>query len=441
MLRITHTRGRRARAIDTLGSPRARIGSAPGSEVSFAANEAAPQHAEIRSDGRAYHLVDLGTRAGVFVNQRRVQSHALRSGDVVELGGRSGPAFRVDIVGPVAPPPGMPDAEGRIDMESAQRIVAEAVVRETSQREQAAAHLVRSKVLAASNRATKRNGLLAVGVVLTLGATLVTAGLVWRSGRRSSALADDVGLDRSPGSKVNGAVPTQVFTGREIYDRNKASLYVIGYTIGNRVGGVCSAVAIGSQKLATNAHCVKAFRDKGGTPIVTQNESGGRMRFTIVGAQMHPDYKHGTGSADSPDVALLRVDGKMPTYATIANDAEIRALGPGDDIYVLGFPGRVMDPISPSATFLQGHVGRVTGMREETTTADKSFLLQHDAVTRGGNSGSPVFNQYGHVIAIHAAHLDDEEEVKVNGQKTTRVSSSPYRVAMRVDLLRGVPEP
>ena len=72
---------------------------------------------------------------------------------------------------------------------------------------------------------------------------------------------------------------------------------------------------------------------------------------------------------------------------------------------------------------------------------DEAVLVQHDAVTRGGNSGSPIFNQYGHVVAVHAAHLDDEAEVKVDGRQTTVVDASPFRVGMRVDLLRRVGAP
>jgi V8-like Glu-specific endopeptidase len=230
-------------------------------------------------------------------------------------------------------------------------------------------------------------------------------------------------------------------TGREVYEQNRSALYVIGYLLGNKVGGVCTAFAIQPNVLATNAHCVIAFREKGGTPVVTQNDSGGKVRFKILAAQMHPEYKSGSGSADSPDVGLLRIEGRMQRTVTLASDAELRSIGPGDDAFVLGFPGRVMDPISPSVTFLQGHVGRVMSIHEEQTTPDKAVLVQHDAVTRGGNSGSPVFNQYGHVMAVHAAHLDDENEDQVGGQKTTVVRSSPFRIGMRVDLLRGVPAP
>jgi S1-C subfamily serine protease len=165
------------------------------------------------------------------------------------------------------------------------------------------------------------------------------------------------------------------------------------------------------------------------------------VRFKIVAAQMHPGYKAQSQSADSPDVGLMRIDGKMPKTVTLASEAELRSLGPGDDVYLLGFPGRVMDPVSPSATFLQGHIGRTTDFNEQPASAEKAVLIQHDAVTRGGNSGSPIFNQYGHVIGVHAAHLDDEEEVQMGGQKTKVVNSSPFRIGMRIDLLQGVPTP
>jgi S1-C subfamily serine protease len=141
-------------------------------------------------------------------------------------------------------------------------------------------------------------------------------------------------------------------------------------------------------------------------------------------------------------VGLIRVEGRMQRTVTLANDAEIRALGPGDDVFVLGFPGRVMDPLSPTATFLQGHLGRLMAFGEGAPkTHEDGVLIQHDAVTRGGNSGSPIFNQYGHVIGIHAAHLDEENEVRVGGEKTTVVNSSPYRVGMRIDLLEGMATP
>jgi S1-C subfamily serine protease len=437
MLRLTHTAGRRAPAVEHFRSPCVRIGTAPGSEVAYAAGldpGVMPRHAEIRQEGGAYYLIDLGGPSGTFVNRSRIHRASLKSGDVVTLGAPFGPELRVEI-GHAAG-----DADGRVDIATAQRLVQAAVVQATQQQDKATA-IVHSKVSAAKKRGARHNLLLSLGVVVAFGATLIAAALVYRSQRAAAVLASEVGIGNTPVSRPTGSIPTNVYTGREIYEQNKAALYVIGYLLGNKVGGVCSAFAIKANVLATNAHCVVAFRDQGGTPVVTQNESNGKVRFRIVAAQMHPSYRQKSSSADSPDVGLLRIDGRMPSVVTLASDAELRAIGPGDDAFVLGFPGRVMDPVSPSATFLQGRIGRTLGLDEQPTSPERAVLLQHDAVTRGGNSGSPIFDQYGNVIGVHAAHLDEEEEMQVGGQKTKVVQSSPFRIGMRIDLLRGVPAP
>jgi V8-like Glu-specific endopeptidase len=442
MLRITHLRGRRAPLVEHLPGPRVRFGTAPGSEVAFAAGVdpgVMPQHAEILWDAGVYWLFDRGTQAGTFVNHARIARHPLRHGDVIGLGGPGGPELRVEIL-PDGPLPGAPDAEGRVDLETAQRIVQHAVMQATGGPDRATA-IVAAKVGEARSRAARHNTFLALGVLLALFATLVAAVFVWRSQRAAQVLAEETGIGNAPAPKPSGRIPTRVYTSREIYEENKGALYVLGYLQGNKIGGYCTGFAIKPDLVATNAHCVLAQRKNGGTPIVTQNESGGKVRFKIIAAELHPGYKAQSMSADSPDVGLMRVDGRMPKTVTLASEAELRSMGPGDDVFVLGFPGRVMDPVSPSATFLQGHIGRTTDFNEQPTSAEKAVLIQHDAVTRGGNSGSPIFNQYGHVVGVHAAHLDDEEEMQVGGKKTKVVNSSPFRIGMRIDLLQGVRSP
>lgn len=438
MLHIVHTRGRRAQTNQTFGHAPLRIGCSPSSDIAFTPMEdpgVMPAHAEIRMDRGAVCVVDLGTPTGTFVNGERVQMKRLRTGDEIALGAPNGPAFRVEIEGPL-----VASADGKVDVETASRVVKAAVLRAAGSEDKAEA-IVRRKVQAAERRAARFNMLLTLGVVGAFLAVAFAGWVVYRKRTAAAVLVAETGLGRAPLPSLTGAIPTQVLTGREIYEQNRSALYVMGYTIGNRIGGCCSAFAVGPNLLATNAHCVRACGARGGQPIVTQNESGGKTRFKILKMTMHPAYKPESKSADSPDVGLLRVDGKLSKVVTVASDAELRAIGPGDDAFVLGFPGRVMDPISPSATFLQGRVGRVMGFDEEATSPDKAFLIQHDAVTRGGNSGSPIFNQYGHVIGVHAAHIDEENDVAIGGQKTTVVQSSPFRIGMRIDLLKGVPAP
>ncbi|MEO7327236.1 MAG: FHA domain-containing protein, partial [Minicystis sp.] len=141
MLRFTHLRGRRAPSVEHFPGPRVRIGSDAGSDLSFAAGVdlgVMPQHAEIHWDRGAYWVVDLGTPAGTYINQLRVGRQALRHGDVLCLGGRGGPELRVELI-PDGHAPGMPDAEGRVDIETAQRLVHDAVIRQTSQPDRSAA--------------------------------------------------------------------------------------------------------------------------------------------------------------------------------------------------------------------------------------------------------------------------------------------------------------
>ncbi|MGK3995752.1 S1 family peptidase [Sorangium sp. So ce1024] len=349
--------------------------------------------------------------------------------------GRQTPA-----VEPQGPPALHPHADGRVDVETAQRIVQDAVMKAVRRDEKAIA-LVRAKADEARRRVARHNLLLGLGVAAALVAVAVAGVVAHRSRRAADLLAAEVGLGRAPAARPSGAIPERVLSGREIFEQNRLALYVMGYTVDNRIGGCCTAFAVAPDLLATNAHCVRDCRARGGAPIATLNDSMGKTRFRIVAMSAHPAYSSGKGGAGSPDVALLRIDGKAPRTVTLANDAELRAIGPGDDAYVLGFPGRLMDPVSPSATFLQGRIGRLTGLDQEATTPDRAVLIQHDAVTRGGNSGSPIFNQYGHVIGIHAAHIDDEDDVTIDGRKTKVTQSSPFRIGMRIDLLQGVPAP
>ncbi len=442
MLRMTHTRGPSARAVHELANVPVRIGNAPGNDIVLAGGDRTgvlPRHAEIRWENNAYWLVDMGSRAGTFVGGKRIVSHALRSGDEARFGDDAGPALRVEILSPPLSTV-MTDADGRVDLATAQKLVERAVVHAAHGRDKSGA-IIEAKVGEATRRGARANALLTVGIVVAFGALVVAGFAVYRSQRAAGVLATEMGLEQQPVRALVGTLPTKVLSGREIYERNRSALFVVAYVNGRMVSGCCSAFAIDRQTLVTNAHCVTSCGGRGGKPIVVQNESPTRLTFDVIAQRGHPAYRADSKRADSPDVALLRIRGSMPANVTIANDAELRALGPGDDLHVLGFPGRVMDPINPTATFLGGHIGRLMGFNEEVTTAEKSVLILHDAVTRGGNSGSPIFNQYGNVIGVHAAHVDEEGDVSIGGQKTKVVEASPFRIGMRIDLIRGVPPP
>lgn len=62
------------------------VGRAPDRDIVVAHAEVSRQHAVFRLDGQSYTIADLHTSNGTFVNGARVSQHALRPGDVVELG-------------------------------------------------------------------------------------------------------------------------------------------------------------------------------------------------------------------------------------------------------------------------------------------------------------------------------------------------------------------
>lgn len=62
------------------------IGRMAGSEIEIKDPGASRRHAEIRRDGDAYTLVDLGSTNGTLVNDRTVKEHPLQQGDRITIG-------------------------------------------------------------------------------------------------------------------------------------------------------------------------------------------------------------------------------------------------------------------------------------------------------------------------------------------------------------------
>jgi V8-like Glu-specific endopeptidase len=235
--------------------------------------------------------------------------------------------------------------------------------------------------------------------------------------------------------KLGALNPTDENAGRKIYDANKGAIFMLVAHKGKSFdrGGFCTAFAIKPKMLASNAHCVRAsedFEEKGADIWAHLNESnndGKPKMLKVRKHQGHPKYKH-TGMTITPDVGLFELeDDEASTTVTLADKNELKKLGAGDALYVIGFPGRTMDESSPVAVFMYSHVGRITdryGARADSF--DDSWLIQHEGQTTPGTSGSPIFNMNGKVIGINAGGL-----LEANKQ-------SVYKYAMRIDLLDDV---
>ncbi len=66
-----------------------RIGRGSDSHIQVADGHISKQHAEVRCELDQFLVVDVGSRAGVFVNGEKVERRALVGGDVIELGANS----------------------------------------------------------------------------------------------------------------------------------------------------------------------------------------------------------------------------------------------------------------------------------------------------------------------------------------------------------------
>ncbi|MFT3771294.1 MAG: trypsin-like peptidase domain-containing protein [Minicystis sp.] len=228
--------------------------------------------------------------------------------------------------------------------------------------------------------------------------------------------------------------PSNASFGRNLYDQSKKGIFMLAS--GGR--GFCTAFAVKPSVLATNAHCVIAARKHGGTIVALENEGRGGISFPVTDMRTHPAYREADERAITPDVGIINISGRAAVVLTMASQQELGSVGAGDDVYLIGFPGRLMDTSTPAATFLAAHVGRVTNSGGRPGSFTDNWLVQHDAGTTHGTSGSPIFNGRGKVIAINAGGYLESDDETVAGRKTEVVKASPYKFGMRIDLLNAI---
>jgi len=497
-----HTFGRNAGVVQTIDKPLVRFGRAPENDVVFDPEfdrDASGNHAEARLEDGAWVLVDLNSRNGTLIDGERVQRRVLRGGEEVAFGPK-GPRVRLDLVGGAAagangtvaaapavsakpaakaknPLPGTaaypahpgPIAGARPPQSAARRPAGPAPVpappagKRVGQR--TIAMLISSAVAAARGRSPqkmstrvladyvdKRVGAATAGqrrTTVLLGVLLVAsmAGLggllVW-----SRSSSDDIDRLRSqlanlppddPRRKdIEGRLgslhPSNASFGRNLYDQSKKGIFMLA----SGGQGFCTAFAVRPSVLATNAHCVVAARKHGGTVVALENEGRGGVSFPVVDMRTHAAYRGNDQHAITPDVGIVNISGRAAVVLTMAGHQELAAVGAGDDVYLIGFPGRLMDTSNPAATFLAAHVGRVTNSRGRPGSYGDNWLVQHDAGTTHGTSGSPIFNGRGRVIAINSGGYLESNDETVAGRKTEVVKASPYKFGMRIDLLNAV---
>ena len=412
-----------------------RIGRHPDNDIAFDAErdrDASGRHAELRIDGGQLWLYDLGSANGTRLQGQPVTKAAVPPGAEIEFGA-GGPRLRVGYQGPAplipatlvkpgAPPPRPATVGGKVGQRTVALMIEDALARARREPER-----LRFLVLA-----------LASLLVLTVGGVVVAYRLRPPSdvalrremvkvmeAQRAASDADRAGLQKKLDELSGKLQHAGGKGGADIAKANRAAIWLVAVrSPTGQEEGFCSAFAVAEDRLVTNAHCVAAAEDlrkRGGQLIVVQNGDA-KLRLPVERMRRIRGFVPG-GAVISPDVGLVKVDGKLSARVTLAPSSEYQALATGDPMFTYGFPGRLADVSAPEATFVEGVVGRVTTLDGRAGDAAERRLIQHSAFTSGGTSGSPIFNAAGHVVAVNTGGYVDKSRALAG-----------YNFGMRIDL-------
>ena len=219
------------------------------------------------------------------------------------------------------------------------------------------------------------------------------------AGGRSTIYQGDTPTVTVDLASVDGST---VLTPEQIYAANVGAVVGVngdkttnawGYTVRNAVSGsgfVISSNATTSYIL-TNYHVIDGVSD-----ITVFFADGTSYDATLVGGE------------EENDIAVLQVEaGNLQTVTLGDSDA----LNVGQEVYAIGNPLGEL-----TFTFTGGYV---SAKDRSVTMSDGTVMnmLQTDTAINSGNSGGPLFNEYGEVIGIVSAKLSSSSssEASVEG--------------------------
>jgi len=364
---FTHLIGPKKGERPTFDLERITIGRAPDNDLCFDDNQrrVSSHHAEVFRRGDHYILRDLGSTNGTMINGRRVIASELANYDLVEFGA-GGPLLRFSV-----------EPEGALRDEVAER----SDTADLSSSETATARL-------AAAPAARTNALLIVAILVAMAIGAVAGILLSRS------IARDEGEIRYAEIAAQTA-PAIAFISAEYQVLDAAGNVSSTET---RTG---SGFFIGtSGLLVTNRHLIRDWEynplPSGFTarPIRIDVMLPGRAGDESLQAEVHK-----LSGATTTDIAILRVDPAPGIVVKLAeSDADINQ---GDAVAVMGYP-LGMDLLSwtndtvVEPTLSPGIVSRVG--RDYIQLSLRAYR---------GNSGGPVLNARGEVIAVLTGKLSE----------------------------------
>lgn len=391
---FTHISGIKRGQREIIGDPQITVGRAPASLLAFAPTDtrASAHHAEIAFDGTGYVLRDAGSTNGTFVNGRRVYSARLKPGDVIEFG-TGGPRVQFDLEG-----------EGE---SLALQPVAPTQMLDFSSRGNGSSPLPhkefgRTTVRLMIDHAVKKSSTQFRVMVATLAVLVVAlAGVVVFLATQPVAPQS---VDFRAVARQNQGAVVFVYVRFTLLDES-------GNPIEEDATTGSGFVVSPDGYIVTNRHVLQLWEYE---PTWVRNHYKGKIHeIKIVFADQKPDESIAgeivriSDSTDT-DIAILRVapfDG-MPYLRDFNRD--IASLDQGEPIAVIGYPlGKELFEFTRAQA---AETSLSTGVISKVSASK----IQIDASANPGNSGGPIFDQDGRVIAVLTQGLASMNAQNIN---------------------------
>ncbi len=397
------------------------FGREPASDVVFAPEDRIVSRKHFRLYRQAsgdYAIEVFGERYVELNGTPATSGEAVSNGDVIRLGAKDGPSFRV----------GLKEAAGAGVLE---RTLTQAKVVRTGEQ---------------FKRLRRTVGALAA-VVLAVGVGTYFY-LDYQTGRLDALATLQQAIEKKVSADFNDEV---------IATLKKSAYAVVAVGKDGSRTLLGTAWPVGDGWVATNAH-VAALYDPNGVRKLLVVHPGGEITHSVTDAWIHPGYAafkafRAQEGRDDPDfrsafeglpqpsgfdVALLKVDqpDKLDKPLPLATPEEIAALGPGAKLAYAGYPvegttAQRTAAESPVPSVKFGYASSVTDFFLFGADPSQAYLIRHSIPATGGASGSPIFNRNGHVVAI----LSGGTVFDAGGER--QPSAVLENFAQRIDLLNA----